>query len=110
MTEMAEQTEMMEPKANPIPKVNQIVEIEVKRWHGTADSRVFGWQTMPVTEALRLQDETFRCPECLGKVRLRRSTEEGLPDYAEHYSKNPGCSLGNCFTGEKKQHPKPVSN
>ena len=93
-----------EQKVPPI-----IVEVEVKRWHGAADSRVFGWQQMPVTEALRLQAETFRCPECLGKVRLRRgSPEEGTVDYAEHYSKNPGCSLGNCFSGEKKPHPKPV--
>jgi len=28
-----------EQKVTPI-----IVEVEVKRWHGTADSRVFGWQ------------------------------------------------------------------
>jgi hypothetical protein len=88
----------------------QIVEVEVKRWHGSPEARVFGWQRMPVTEALRLQDETFRCPECLGKVRLRRAAPDSeTGDYAEHYSKNPGCSLGNCFTGEKKQHPKPVS-
>ncbi len=93
-----------EVKATPL-----MVEIEVKRWHGEADGRVFGWQRMPVSQALRLQDETFRCPECQGKVRLRRgSVEEGVVDHAEHYSKNPGCSLGNCFSGEKKPHPKPV--
>jgi len=92
----------------PAP-VAQITEVEVKRWHGSADSRVYGWQRMPVTDALRLQDETFRCPECLGKVRLRRAdVDADTNNYAEHYSKNPGCSLGNCFTGEKKQHPKPI--
>lgn len=93
----------------PTP-VAQIVEVEVKRWHGAADSRVFGWQRMPVKEALRLQDESFRCPECLGKVRLRQaSPEKDLPEHAEHYSKNTGCSLGNCFSGEKQLHPKPLN-
>jgi len=93
----------------PTP-VAQIVEVEVKRWHGAADSRVFGWQRMPVKEALRLQDESFRCPECLGKVRLRQaSPEKDLPEHAEHYSKNTGCSLGNCFSGEKSLHPKPLN-
>jgi hypothetical protein len=57
-----------------------------------------------------LQDETFRCPECLGRVRLRQaSAEKDTEAYAEHYSKNTGCSLGGHFAGEKRPHPKPVS-
>ena len=88
----------------------QLSEVEVKRWHGAADSRVFGWQLMPVREALRLQDEAFRCPECLGRVRLRpASPEKGIAEHGEHYSKNTGCSLGNCFSGEKQLHPKPLN-
>lgn len=99
--------DQMEPTQT---RVAQIVEVEVKRWHGAADSRVFGWQRMPVKEALRLQDESFRCPECLGKVRLRQaSPEKELVEHAEHYSKNTGCSLGNCFSGEKQLHPKPLN-
>jgi len=88
----------------------QLVEVEVKRWHGAGDGRVFGWQLMPVKEALRLQEDTFRCPECLGRVRLRpASAEKEKEAYAEHYSKNPGCSLGGHFTGEKHLHPKPLN-
>ena len=91
-------------------KAAPMIEVEVKRWHGAADSRVFGWQTMHVKEALRLQDETFRCPECLGRVRLRQASPEKETDaHAEHYSKNTGCSLGGHFAGEKRPHPKPVS-
>jgi hypothetical protein len=95
--------------ATQIP-VAQMVDVEVKRWHGAPESRVFGWQRMSVKEALRLQDETFRCPECLGRVRLRQaSPEKELVEHAEHFSKNPGCSLGNCFSGEKSLHPKPLN-
>ncbi|WP_263356315.1 hypothetical protein [Acidicapsa ligni] len=87
-----------------------VEEVEVKRWHGAADSRVFGWQRMPVKEALRLQDDTFRCPECLGRVRLRAAApEKELAERGEHFSKNPGCSLGDCFAGEKRTHPKPLN-
>jgi hypothetical protein len=90
--------------------MDQISDVEVKRWHGAAENRVFGWQLMPVKEALQLQDETFRCPECLGRVRLRQaSAEKETTAHGEHYSKNPGCSLGDAFAGEKKPHPKPVN-
>jgi len=85
-------------------------EVEVKRWHGAGDGRIFGWQLMPVKEALRLQEDTFRCPECLGRVRLRAaSAEKETEAYAEHYSKNTGCSLGGHFAGEKRLHLKPLS-
>ncbi len=88
----------------------KMVEVEVKRWHGTAETRVFGWQRMSIKEALHLQDETFRCPECLGRVRLRQASEEKEKiAHGEHYSKNTGCSLGEHFDGEKHLHPKPVN-
>ena len=52
----------------------------------------------------------FRCPECLGRVRLRAASEEKeTVAHGEHYSKNPGCSLGSAFAGEKKPHPKPLN-
>jgi hypothetical protein len=90
--------------------MDSIAEVEVKRWHGTADSRVFGWQRMPITEALRLQEDSFRCPECLGRVRLRQaSVEKETPEHGQHFSKNVGCSLGDCFTGEKRPHIKPLN-
>ncbi len=84
-------------------------EVEVKRWHGAGETRAFGWQLLPVKEALHLQEDIFRCPECLGRVRLRpASADNETPGYGEHFSKNPGCSLGDCFTGQKRQHTKPV--
>jgi hypothetical protein len=90
--------------------MDQINDVEVKRWHGVSESRAFGWQRMPVTEALRLQEDNFRCPECLGRVRLRpASPEKETTAHGEHYSKNPGCSLGSSFTGEKKLHSKPLN-
>jgi len=88
----------------------QMIEVEVKRWHGDSTNRIFGWQLMPIESALRLQDEKFRCPECLGQVRLHRaSTEKELAAHGEHFSKNPGCSLGDHFNGEKSPHPKPLN-
>jgi hypothetical protein len=87
-----------------------ILEVEVKRWHGEPSSRVFDWQRLPIKEALRLQDETFRCPECLGRVRLRQaSADNEVAAHGEHYSKNTGCSLGDNFTGVKKLHSKPLN-
>jgi len=110
-TDQASEPETVAEVAAAIPvAVGGLLEVEVKRWHGAADSRVFGWQRMSVRDALRLQDDTFRCPECLGRVRLRRaSAEKNYGDHAEHYSKNTGCSLGNCFTGEKQRHTKPLN-
>ena len=103
--------EAVEPEPELVQlAVAKMPEVEVKRWHGTADSRVFGWQRMPVKEALRLQEDTFRCPECLGRVRLRAaSTEKALAERGEHYSKNPGCSLGDAFDGQKRLHIKPIN-
>ena len=90
--------------------MDQITTVEVKRWHGAPTERVFGWHLMTVTEALRLQDEAFRCPECLGKVRLYRGSPElEAPDRGQHYSKNVGCSLGDAFGGEKHLHLKPLN-
>jgi uncharacterized protein with PIN domain len=87
-----------------------MLEVEVKRWHGGTEARQFGWHLMPIKEALRLQDEKFRCPECLGQVKLHRGSEEKETiDHGEHCSKNPGCSLGDHFNGEKKLHLKPLS-
>ncbi len=104
---LAEETMLAEPVPEPVARM---AEVEVKRWHGTPDSRVYGWQRMPIREALRLQEDSFRCPECLGRVRLRAaSAEKGLPNRGEHYSKNPGCSLGDCFDGEKRLHIKPLN-
>ena len=90
--------------------MDQIIDVEVKRWHGATGNRVFGWQRMPVREALQLQDETFRCPECFGRVRLRQaSAEKEMAAHGEHYSKNQGCRLGDYFAGENSLHTKPLN-
>jgi hypothetical protein len=87
----------------------RITEVEVKSWHDGAEGRSFGWHTISVKDGLRLQENTFRCPECLGRVRLRQAAAEpGSEAYADHYAKNKGCSLGDCFDGTKKPHPKPI--
>lgn len=88
----------------------RLLEIEVKRWHGAPDARVFGWQRMSVVEAFHLKDETFRCPECLGRVKIKAlSAEPPMELYGEHYRRNKGCSLGDCFDGTKKLHPVPLN-
>ena len=88
----------------------RIVEVEVKRWHGVGEGRIFDWQRLPVIEALRLQEDKFRCPECLGQVRLHRaSVEKEMAEHGEHFRKNEGCTLGDHFDGKKRLHPKPLN-
>jgi hypothetical protein len=83
--------------------------VEVKKWYGTGENRKFGWQLISVGEGLRLRDETFRCPECLGRVRLMSpSTEPPMAAHGEHFQRNKGCSLGDCFDGTKRMHISPL--
>jgi hypothetical protein len=49
-----------------------------------------------------------RCPECHGQVRLHKAFIDGTAAYFEHYERNPGCSLGDCFDGNPKLHPWPL--
>jgi hypothetical protein len=87
----------------------RMVEVEVKSWHGTGDNRALDWQLISVVEGLRLRDETFRCPECFGRVRLMSASENPpMAAHGEHFRRNKGCSLGDCFDGEKRIHPSPL--
>jgi hypothetical protein len=88
----------------------RMVEVEVKRWHGSAENRIYGWQLITIEEAFRLGDDTFRCPECFGKVK-RTSASENPPiaAHGEHFQRNKGCSLGDCFDGEKRKHSSPLN-
>jgi len=52
----------------------RMIEVQVRRWQGSGASRAFEWQTIPVEEGLRLRDETFRCPVCLGKAVLKSAS------------------------------------
>lgn len=88
--------------------MDTIAEVEVKSWHDTAEGRKFGWHLISVRDGLRLQEDTFRCPECLGRVRLQQSIDPEIGAHAKHFARNPGCSLGDCFCGTRKPHPKAI--
>ena len=84
----------------------RMISVELKRWHTLDGNRVYGWQPIPVTDALRLRDETFRCPECKGRVKLMSaSVNPPMAAHGEHFQRNKGCSLGDCFNGVPKLHP-----
>jgi hypothetical protein len=86
-----------------------MVQVEVKKWSGTAESHTFGWQLIAVNEGLRLRDETFRCPECFGRVKPMSASENPpMAAHGEHFQRNKGCSLGDCFDGEKRIHSSPL--
>jgi hypothetical protein len=86
-----------------------MVEVEVRKWHGTGENRAFVWQLIHADEGLRLRDETFRCPECLGKVKLMSPSENpSMAAHGEHFQRNKGCSLGDCFDGVARIHSSPL--
>jgi len=76
----------------------RMVEVQVRRWQGSGASRTFDWQMIPVEEGLRLRDETFRCPVCLGKAVLKSaSLVPPMAAHGEHQRRNKGCPLGDCY-------------
>jgi hypothetical protein len=84
----------------------RMIQVEVRKWSGTGVDRSFGWQPVSVNDGLRLRDETFRCPECFGKVRLMSaSVDPPMAAHGEHFRRNKGCSFGDCFDGAKRIHP-----
>jgi hypothetical protein len=87
----------------------RMVEVEVKKWHGVGESRAFGWQLISVDDGLRMRDETFRCPECFGRVKLMSASENPpMAARGEHFQRNKGCRLGDCFDGEGRIHSSPL--
>jgi hypothetical protein len=84
--------------------------VDVKQFATLPDgSRNYAWQTISAVDALKLAEPRLRCPECKGAVGLfRASSNEALPDRAEHKKRNPGCSLGDCFDGIKRQATSPI--
>jgi hypothetical protein len=86
-----------------------MVQVEVKKWHSAADQRAFGWQLISVDDGLRLRDETFRCPECFGKVKLMSASKDPpVAAHGEHFQRNKGCTLGDCFEGVNRPHLNPI--
>jgi len=87
----------------------RMVQVELRKWSGVGKDRAFGWQPISVEDGLHLRDETFRCPECLGKVKLMSASKEPwMAAHGEHFQRNKGCSLGDCFDGEKRTHSSPL--
>ena len=83
----------------------RMTQIEVKKWYGEASDRKFDWQLIAVEDALRLRDEAFRCPEYFGRVRLMSASQNPpMAAHGEHFRRNKGCSLGDCFDGERRVH------
>lgn len=73
-------------------KVESMQDVEVQRWSGEGATRDFGWRSVGICEALRLEGP-FRCPECQKPVRLHRSSEDGTnPAHAEHKTGSKTCS------------------
>lgn len=88
----------------------RMVEVQVKKWCGSTEERTFGWQVIAVHDGLRLRDEVFRCPECFGRVRLMSaSSNPPMAAHGEHFRRNKGCSLGDCFDGVKRIHTSPLA-
>jgi hypothetical protein len=84
--------------------------VDVKHHHERARTgRAFGWHTIAASAARRLADPRLRCPECKGAVGLFSSSANGkMPERAEHKSRNPGCTLGDCFDGLKRMASLPI--
>jgi hypothetical protein len=86
----------------------RMIVVEVRQWSGNDAARKFGWNAIPVEQAVRLRDETFRCPECLGRVTIL-SASETFVAHGEHRTGHQGCSLGDCFDGVRRIHPNPLN-
>jgi hypothetical protein len=78
-----------------------MAECEVKVWGD--------WKRLTLAQALELDPSHLkRCPECHGQVRLHEASIDGMVVHFEHYERNRGCSLGDCFDGNPKMHPWPL--
>lgn len=84
--------------------------VDVKQRHERpGQGPVYGWHTIRASSAIRLADPRLRCPECYGAVGLYGASENRrMPERAEHRTANPGCSLGDCFSGTREQAKLPI--
>ena len=63
------------------------------------------WIRIPIAKAVQLhKDRILRCNECWGRVRAHNEGVNGARAHFEHESRNPGCSLGDCYDGMPKKH------
>ena len=66
------------------------------------------WREISVQDALPLKGRVkMRCPKCKGPVRPNESSAYGSAHFV-HFHRHKGCSLGDCFAGQKSEHPHPV--
>ena len=64
-----------------------------------------GWEVKSVEEALAIGGGVqMRCTECKGPVRPYKESDTSSAHF-EHMSRHNGCSLGDCFSGQKTNHP-----
>ena len=67
------------------------------------------WKTVSIQTARDYPELARRCSECHGQIKIMRAGHGGAPrSHPEHYERHKGCSLGNCFDGERRPHPKQV--
>lgn len=68
------------------------------------------WKRISVATALSNPKVTVRrCLECKGPIRLHKQGRNGSTrPHAEHRERFSGCSLGDCFDGNRRPNPNPV--
>jgi hypothetical protein len=63
--------------------------LEVKKYHGEGEERQFGWLGIAANKALLPCGETFRCPECHGRV-ITHKASESQEAHGEHPVRHKG--------------------
>ncbi|MFG1221667.1 hypothetical protein [Xanthobacter wiegelii] len=70
------------------------------------------WVPLPIEDALKLDGSIIkRCPQCHGRVRAHKQSNNGMRAHFEHFEAHPGCSRsrGARFLGKETFHPSAVS-
>lgn len=67
------------------------------------------WQLIDIDLAVTMpRSRRMRCAECSGQVRAHGAGTTGQAAHFEHLERNPGCSRGDCFDGQPRQHHRPL--
>lgn len=65
------------------------------------------WEPITLERALTLDpSRRKRCIECGGQVQAHKLGTTGQRAHFEHKRAHKGCSLGDCFDGAPRLHPK----
>ena len=78
-----------------------MLKVDVKHHHTRPGiGKVYGWQTLTASAAIRMADPRLRCPACKGAIGLYSGSDNGrMPERGEHRVRNQGCPLGDCYDG-----------